>query len=73
MLGQVLLAFVVAELIYLTPVDLQKAFIMFATRREQGWSFTDCTSLIAMQRLGITTAISLDRHFRQMPGISVRP
>jgi predicted nucleic acid-binding protein len=61
----------VAELIDLTPADRQKAFVVFSTYRDQPWSFVDCTSLMAMQRLGINTAISLDKHFRQMPGVTV--
>ena len=72
-LGNDLFTAAATELIYLTPVDLQKAFVNFSTYRDQGWSFTDCTSLVAMQRLDISSAISLDRHFRQMPGITVYP
>jgi hypothetical protein len=72
-LGQDLFAQTAAELIYLTPADLQKAFIIFSSYRDKEWGFVDCTSLVAMQRLGIRTAISLDDHFHQMPGITVCP
>lgn len=72
-LGNDLLTGAVAELVYLTAADLQKAFVIFSTYRDKLWSFVDCTSLVAMQRLGIVSAISLDKHFRQMPGISVVP
>ena len=72
-LGQDLFAQTAAELIYLTPADLQKAFIIFSSYRDKEWSFVDCTSLVAMQRLSIRTAISLDDHFHQMPGITVCP
>lgn len=72
-LGDDLFTNAATELIFLTPVDLQKAFVIFSSYRDQGWSYTDCTSLVAMQRLGITSAIALDRHFRQMPGITVYP
>lgn len=73
LLGEFLFTSSAVELAYLTPADLQKAFVVFSTHRRQGWSFIDCTSLVAMQRLGITSAIALDRHFREMPGISVAP
>lgn len=72
-LGNDLLTNAAAELIYLTPPDVQKAFVIFSTFRDQAWSFVDCTSLVVMQRLGIGSAISLDKHFRQMPGITVYP
>lgn len=72
-LGQLLLAQGVAELINLTPHDLEQAFIIFSTYVDKAWSFVDCTSLVAMQRLGISEAIALDDHFRQMPGITVSP
>jgi predicted nucleic acid-binding protein len=72
-LGNDLFTNAAAELIYLTPTDLQRAFVVFSTYRDQEWSFIDCTSLVVMQRLGIGSAISLDKHFRQMSGIIVYP
>ena len=39
-----------------------EAWIYFKNKR--GYSFTDCTSFIAMKRLGITCAFTLDSHFR---------
>jgi predicted nucleic acid-binding protein len=73
LLGQSLLTQSVAELIHLTPEDLQKAFVVFSSYRDKNWSFVDCTSLALMQRLNIREAISLDKHFREMPGLSVIP
>lgn len=72
-LGRDLLAHSVAELVYVTPTDLEQAFVVFSTYRDKAWSYVDCTSFVVMQRLGIRDAISLDRHFRQMPGITVYP
>ena len=60
-----------ARLEYITVQDVQQAWIVFATYRDKEWSFTDCTSLVVMQRLGISQAIALDQHFRKMPGIGV--
>jgi uncharacterized protein len=72
-LGRDLLAHGPAELIHLTPRDLEQAFVVFSTYMDKAWSFVDCTSYVVMQRLGIREAIALDQHFRQMPGIAVLP
>lgn len=72
-LGRDLLTGRAADLIHVTPEDLQRAFIIFESYRDKAWSFTDCSSLVVMQRLGIHEAISLDQHFCQMPGITVYP
>ncbi|MEX2170107.1 MAG: PIN domain-containing protein [Pirellulales bacterium] len=73
LLGKNLLGWNSVELVYLTPDEIAQAFIVFSTYRDKEWSFVDCSSLIVMQRLKITKAISLDHHFRQMPGITVYP
>jgi predicted nucleic acid-binding protein len=73
LLGRDILTQTITDLVYLTPDDLQKAFVIFATYRDKDWSFVDCASLVVMQRLGIREAISLDHHFREMPGITVYP
>jgi predicted nucleic acid-binding protein len=62
-----------ARLEYLTDHDVQQAWSVFSSYRDKEWSFTDCTSLVVMLRLGMTHAIALDRHFQQMPGIGVAP
>lgn len=72
-LGRDLLAHGAAELVHVTPPDLEKAFALFSSYQDKAWSFIDCTSLVVMQRLGVSEAIALDHHFRQMPGIVVRP
>jgi hypothetical protein len=72
-LGRNLLANSAADLIHVTLQDIQRAFVIFETYRDKAWSFTDCSSLVVMQRLGVREAISLDQHFRQMPGISIYP
>jgi predicted nucleic acid-binding protein len=51
--------------------DLKQAYQMFSRFRDKAWSFTDCTSYVVMKRLSINNAVSLDNHFRQMPGITV--
>jgi uncharacterized protein len=63
----------VAQLEYVVPADVQQAWIMFASYRDKQWSFTDCVSFAVMKRLGIASAIALDEHFDQMPGIVRTP
>ncbi len=69
--GKDLLITGVARLELLTRADLVPAYQAFCRYRDKAWSFTDCTSLVIMQRLGIVEALALDQHFRQMPGIAV--
>lgn len=44
----------------------EKARVLFFQYRDKDFSFTDCTSLVVMQELRLTRAITTDRHFRQM-------
>jgi predicted nucleic acid-binding protein len=55
-----------------TASDINRAWILFQQRASAGWSFTDCTSKIVIDQLGITKAITLDAHFQQF-GIVVAP
>jgi predicted nucleic acid-binding protein len=61
----------VTVLEYVKSTDVAQAWIEFSRFRDKAWSFTDCTSYVVMKRLSITNAVSLDDHFRQMPGIAV--
>lgn len=62
----------IATLQFLTVDQIHRAWILIQQRAAAGWSFTDCTSKVVMDELGIKTAASLDDHFRQF-GISVVP
>jgi len=48
-----------------TDAPFQRAFDLFQERRDKDWSITDCSSFLTMRRLGITAALSYDRHFEQ--------
>jgi predicted nucleic acid-binding protein len=50
----------------LTPEDEAATWAIFEKYHDKAWSYTDCSCLAVMQRLHITGALSLDRHFRQM-------
>lgn len=45
--------------------DFRAAWEVFLQYNDKGWSFTDCTSRVVMQRLGITHAFAFDRHFEE--------
>src|SRR5258706_3384362 len=62
-----------ATLIYLLPDDIERAWKIFHSHTDKGWSFTDCTSFALMQRLHISTAFAFDKHFSQMRGIRREP
>lgn len=39
---------------------------LFFRHRDKGYSFTDCTSFAVMRELKLTTALTTDKHFKQM-------
>ncbi len=47
----------------ITDEDEQYAWKIFLKYKNSGFSYTDCTSFAAMQRLKIDTAFTFDRHF----------
>jgi predicted nucleic acid-binding protein len=53
--------------------DFEAACRLYERFTDKAWSFTDCTSYILVQRLGISTAFSFDEHFRQFGICSVVP
>jgi predicted nucleic acid-binding protein len=78
--GQLALAFgeqvfnsQLTQLYLLTGDDIRRAWEIFRLFSDKDWSFTDCTSKVVMQRLGITTAFSFDHHFRQFGTVRIVP
>jgi len=63
----------VAEVRFLTSADIAAAWDVFRGYADKRWSFTDCTSKVVLESLGITTAFSFDQHFRQFGNITVVP
>ena len=41
------------------------AWKLFVRRSDKRWSFTDCTSFVLMENLGIRKAVTFDANFRQ--------
>lgn len=54
----------VAQLVRIGPKDERAAWRIFSDYEDKTFSFTDCTSFVIMRRLGIETAVALDRDFR---------
>jgi len=46
---------------------------LFRDYADKRWSFTDCTSKVVMERLGIRTAFAFDHHFKQFGDVKVVP
>ena len=41
------------------------ALQLYRSRQDKGWSLTDCHSFLLMERHGIDSALTADRHFEQ--------
>lgn len=70
--GESLLSSSSVELIRATTHDEAQAWSLLCTRRDQKYSFVDCTSFGIMRRLGMSRAVALDDDFRR-EGFEVLP
>jgi predicted nucleic acid-binding protein len=62
-----------AEIHKITAADLTLAWKTFEQFDDKGWSFTDCTSKVVMEQLGIKVAFAFDHHFHQFGTVQVVP
>ena len=58
---------------FLTPKQIEQAWEIFRRFRDKDWSFTDCTSKVVVEELGIAAAFAFDQHFRQFGSVRVLP
>ena len=58
---------------WVSPADVAGAWEIFSRYRDKAWSFTDCVSRVAMDRLGTEKAVAFDEHFRQFGTVAVVP
>ena len=63
--GEVLLDPTLVDLIGVTPGDEAVAWSLFLHRSAQGYSYTDCTSLVVLKRLGLRRVAALGEVFRR--------
>ena len=54
------------RLIHITEGDDEAAWEIFSQYTDKEWSYTDCSCLAVMRKLGITEILSFDHHFDQM-------
>ncbi len=62
-----------AHIISITEQDFAAAWNVFQRFADKEWSFTDCTSRVVMERLGIQRAFAFDDHFRPFGTVTVVP
>lgn len=72
-LGQLFFGGQLTDVYHLSEGDIAEAWHVFQHYSDKGWSFTDCTSKVVMDRLGIAEAFSFDRHFEQFGSVKVVP
>ncbi|MBC8230171.1 type II toxin-antitoxin system VapC family toxin [bacterium] len=54
------------EVIHITEAIEARAWELFKQYSDKEFSFTDCTSFVVMQQLGLTETYTNDHHFEQM-------
>lgn len=62
--GETLLAGVAARMVAITRRDERRAWQIFSRYRDKAFSYTDCTSFAAMERLHVKAAVAIDEDFR---------
>ena len=62
-----------ATIHYLSEAEIRQAWDTFQGFKDKDWSFTDCTSKVVIESLGVTTAVAFDVHFRQFGTVVVVP
>jgi hypothetical protein len=70
--GEQLLTGAAARLVAITRRDENRAWEIFTRYRDKSFSYTDCTTFAAMQRLRIDTAVAIDDDFRSF-GLACLP
>jgi predicted nucleic acid-binding protein len=63
--GERLWAGELARIVRVSSADEQVAWDLFKRYDDKTFSFTDCTSFVVMERLGLQRAFSFDDHFSQ--------
>lgn len=62
-----------AKIVRIDDADFAAWWKIFLTFSDKLWSFTDCTSRVVMERLGIQRALAFDDHFRQFGSVTMVP
>ena len=73
LLGERFFRFELSEIQKITDTDLKLAWKTFERFADKDWSFTDCTSKVVIEQLGITEAFAFDQHFKQFGTVQIVP
>ena len=71
--GRDMLELGVAKVHFVGKAEVDAAWTVFRKFDDKDWSFTDCTSKVVIDQLGIRTAFAFDHHFRQFGTVAVVP
>lgn len=63
----------ISQMIFVTQEDFFRAEQLFLAYDDKGWSFTDCTTKVVMEKIQITQAFAFDPHFNQFGSVTVVP
>ncbi len=72
-LGDELFGGMLATVHHLTETEIFQAWHVFRQFTDKAWSFTDCSSKVVIERLGLTHAFTFDPHFHQFGSVIVVP
>jgi len=72
-LGEQFFSGALAKVYVLTEDDIRNTWEVFRKFSDKDWSFTDCSSRVVMEKLGITPAFRFDHHFVQFGSTVVVP
>jgi uncharacterized protein len=71
--GSALLQGTLSQLYLISIDEIHAAWQTFLQFHDRQWSFTDCTSKVVIDKLGLKAAFSFDHHFRQFGSVFVVP
>lgn len=72
-LGQQFFSGALAKIYFVTNGDILETWETFRKFSDKDWSFTDCSSKVVMEKLGIIQAFCFDHHFFQFGSVVVLP
>ena len=72
-LGEQFFSGALAKVHFLTEDEILRTWEVFRKFSDKEWSFTDCSSKVVMEKLGITHAFCFDHHFAQFGSAVVVP
>lgn len=72
-LGEAFFGGALATVFYLDETYIAQTWLTFKQFSDKAWSFTDCSSKVVIDKLGMTQAFAFDRHFSQFGNVLVVP